>query len=42
MFIHAITIPVRMTMHVMFGLANHWRTAPEPDAHTWLDDETDG
>lgn len=41
MFIQAITIPVRMTVHVMLALANRWQDAAEPDAHLWLDDETD-
>jgi hypothetical protein len=40
-FIQAITIPVRIAVHVMFALTNYWQDVSESEAHIWLDDETD-
>jgi hypothetical protein len=38
--IEAITYPMRVTVHVMFALANRWQAAPEPlDAGTWPEDD---
>jgi hypothetical protein len=37
----AFTFPLCVTVHVVFAVANHWRTAPETfDLFNWPDEET--
>ncbi|HET6504141.1 MAG TPA: hypothetical protein VFG87_25610 [Amycolatopsis sp.] len=41
MLMRAFTFPLCVTVHVVFAVANHWRTTPETfDLFSWPDEET--
>ncbi|HKS46494.1 MAG TPA: hypothetical protein VJT49_15555 [Amycolatopsis sp.] len=40
MLVQALTFPVRVTVHLMFALANHWQATSETcELATWPDDD---